>query len=84
MTAITPTGRRFLSYDELIERGIRFSRVHIRRLERAGHFPMHVTLGAGNDVQSSIAWLVDEVEAWEAKRIAARDAKRDQAGAIAG
>ena len=83
MTA-SPSGRRFLSYDDLVERGIRFSRVHLRRLEKAGAFPMHVTLGAGNEVQTSIAWLLDEVEAWEAKRIAARDAKRDQAGAIAG
>jgi prophage regulatory protein len=82
--APAPIGRRFLSYDDLLDRGIRFSRVHLRRLERAGHFPMHVTLGAGNEVQTSIAWLVDEVEAWEARRIAARDAKVEQAGASAG
>jgi prophage regulatory protein len=80
----SPTGRRFFSYDDLRARGIKYSRVHLRRMEKAGSFPAHVKLGAGNEVQTSIAWLVDEVEAWEAARIAARDAKRDQAGAIAG
>ena len=65
--------RKFLSYDDLRARGIRFSRVHLRRLERSGNFPRHVTLGSGNDTQAFIAWLVDEVEAWEASRVAARD-----------
>jgi predicted DNA-binding transcriptional regulator AlpA len=78
------SGRRFLSYDDLLDRGIRFSRVHIRRLERSGHFPMHVTLGSGNDVQAFIAWPAGEVETWENQRIAARDAKVEQAGASAG
>jgi prophage regulatory protein len=65
--------RRFLSYDDLLARGIRFSRVHIRRMERAGQFPMHVTLGAGSSVQTLKAWLSDEVEEWEHVRIAQRD-----------
>jgi predicted DNA-binding transcriptional regulator AlpA len=70
--AATPA-RRFLSYDDLLARGIRFSRVHIRRMERAGQFPMHVTLGAGSAVQTLKAWLSDEVEEWEHVRIAQRD-----------
>jgi predicted DNA-binding transcriptional regulator AlpA len=70
-----PIGRRFLSYDDLLERGIRFSRVHLRRLERTGDFPVHVELGTGNEVQTSVAWVAIEVEAWEDARIAKRDAK---------
>src|ERR1700730_2233833 len=58
------TGRRFLSYDDLIALGIRFSRVHLRRLELIGAFPIHVKLGSGNDTQTSIAWLADEIENW--------------------
>jgi predicted DNA-binding transcriptional regulator AlpA len=69
------TGRKFLSYRDLLERGVRFSRVHLRRLERTGDFPLHVELGSGNRVQSSIAWVAAEVEAWEDARIAKRDAK---------
>jgi len=66
-------GRRFLSYDDLITLGIRFSRVHLRRLELTGAFPLHVKLGCGNDTQTSIAWLADEIESWIDVRIAARN-----------
>jgi predicted DNA-binding transcriptional regulator AlpA len=67
------TGRRFLSYDDLVARGIPYSRVHLRRLEISGHFPPRVELGAGNCVQTSVAWVAAEVEAWEDSRIAKRD-----------
>jgi predicted DNA-binding transcriptional regulator AlpA len=66
-------GRKFLSYNELRDRGIRFSRVHLKRLENTGNFPKRVTIGSGSNTQSFIAWLLEEVEAWEAARIAARD-----------
>jgi predicted DNA-binding transcriptional regulator AlpA len=82
------TGRRFLSYDDLVARGIRYSRVHLRRLENAGDFPMHVKLGAGNDVQVMIAWVASEIESWEDAKIAKRDVllqkKQTAAGAPAG
>jgi predicted DNA-binding transcriptional regulator AlpA len=67
------TGRRFLSYDDLIALGIRFSRVHLRRLELIGAFPRHVKLGGGNATQTSVAWITDEVQLWIDSRIAARD-----------
>jgi predicted DNA-binding transcriptional regulator AlpA len=69
-----PGGRKFLSYGNLLALGIRFSRVHLRRLELAGLFPMHVKLG-GNSMQTSTAWIEDEVIAWQESRIAARDRK---------
>jgi predicted DNA-binding transcriptional regulator AlpA len=70
-----PPSRKFLSYNDLVQRGIRFSRVHIRRLERTGDFPVHVELGSGNEIQTSIAWVAAEIEAWESGLIAKRDAK---------
>jgi prophage regulatory protein len=67
-----PTGRVFYSYLDLRARGIPYSRVHLRRMERAGQFPMHVALGAGNNVQTSIAWVASEINAWEDAKIAQR------------
>jgi predicted DNA-binding transcriptional regulator AlpA len=62
------SGRKLLSYDDLEPRGIRFSRVHLRRLEARGLFPQHVTIGAGN----FIAWFSDEVDAYLDALAAAR------------
>jgi predicted DNA-binding transcriptional regulator AlpA len=67
------TGRRFLSYADLVDRGIRFSRPHLRRLENSGDFPARVELGFGNGVQTSAAWVAVEIERWEDSRIAHRD-----------
>jgi predicted DNA-binding transcriptional regulator AlpA len=69
-------GRRFLSYADLRERGIRFSRVHLGRMERTNQFPKRVVLGSGSGVQASIAWLSDEVLAWEEQRITERGAQK--------
>jgi predicted DNA-binding transcriptional regulator AlpA len=54
------SGRRLLSHEDLQARGIRFSRVHLLRLERSGLFPSHVKIGAGNFV----AWFEDEIDAY--------------------
>jgi predicted DNA-binding transcriptional regulator AlpA len=78
-----PAGRKFLSYGDLLALGIRFSRVHLRRLELAGLFPMHVKLG-GNSMQTSTAWIEDEVIAWQESRIAARDRKLEHMAARTG
>jgi predicted DNA-binding transcriptional regulator AlpA len=43
-------------------------------MEKAGDFPIHVVIGAGNGIQSSVAWVADEVTAWEDARIARRGA----------
>ena len=56
--------RKLVCYDDLEPRGIRFSRVHLRRLEARGLFPQHVTIGAGN----FIAWFEDEIDDWLASR----------------
>ena len=51
------TGRRVLTFVDLKERGIPWSRMHVGRLEAAGKFPMHIDLG-----ENSIAWFEDEID----------------------
>jgi predicted DNA-binding transcriptional regulator AlpA len=43
-------------------------------MEDASQFPRRVVLGTGNGMQSSIAWLVEEVLSWEDTRISERGA----------
>jgi predicted DNA-binding transcriptional regulator AlpA len=52
-------------------------------MERAGVFPMHIVLGTGSGVQTSIAWVADEVIAWENAKIAQRDGAREDINANA-
>ena len=60
---------KILSYTDLAsERGIRFSKVHLWRLERAGKFPKRVALGVARH-----GWLETEIDEWIAGRVAARD-----------
>jgi predicted DNA-binding transcriptional regulator AlpA len=66
--------RKFLNYDDLVARCIGLSRVHLRRLSIEGHFPAAVKLGS-DACQTSVVWLLEEVEAWEQACIARRDAK---------
>ena len=65
-----PNGcRRFVRFPRLApDFGIPYSRMHIDRLEKAGQFPKRVPLGP-----NSVAWIEDEIIAWQADRIAARD-----------
>ena len=61
------SSRRLLSYADLKSRGIRFSRVHLARLERAGKFPHHIDLG-----ENSIGWFEGEIDAYLEAKAAAR------------
>jgi predicted DNA-binding transcriptional regulator AlpA len=76
-----PAGRRFFSYPDLIERGIKYTRVHLRRMELAGKLPMHVKLGVGSGTTCAIAWVAAEILTWEDERIAQRDRHVAQRGA---
>jgi prophage regulatory protein len=71
-----PTGaRRFVRFDRLKpDFGIDYSRMHVNRLEKAGRFPKRVQLGP-----NSVAWLEDELIAWQTERIAAREAPPEAA-----
>lgn len=59
---------RFIHYQQLRDRGITFTRVHLNRLIKAGDFPAPVRLG-GN----SIAWVESEIEDWAARKAASRE-----------
>ena len=64
--------KRLLSFPELkTEKGIRFTRQHIDRLEKLGKFPMHVKLGVG--ANGANAWLEQEIDAHIDALAAARD-----------
>jgi prophage regulatory protein len=64
------TGLRLVSYPQLKLRGIPYSRSHLRRLEAAGQFPPHITLGEG--LGALIAWAEHEVDGWIAEKMAQR------------
>ncbi|MGH7103287.1 MAG: helix-turn-helix transcriptional regulator [Acetobacteraceae bacterium] len=66
---------RLLTYEALTERGIPYSRMHLRRLERAGRFPQHIALTVRPDGHPGrIAWAEPEIDAWVEERSAARAA----------
>lgn len=60
---------KLLSLTEVMEI-VPYGEVHIWRLERRGHFPRRIKLGARR-----VAWLESEVREWIAAQVAARDAK---------
>jgi predicted DNA-binding transcriptional regulator AlpA len=73
------SGRKLIGgYQALQKRGIRFSRVHVRRLEKAGRFPMHVKPG-GED-SNFIDWFEHEIDEYLESLRAARDAKMANLG----
>jgi prophage regulatory protein len=66
---------KLIPYSDLKEKkGIKYSRVHVSRLEKADKFPKHVNLGP-----QSIGWLESEVDDWIAAKAAERSEKPAQA-----
>ncbi len=59
---------RVLDSEALREKGIRYSRVQLWRMVRAGSFPRPLKLGPSRNV-----WLESEVEAWLQSRVDERD-----------
>jgi prophage regulatory protein len=61
--------RRLLSYAVLkSEKGVSYSKQHLKRLEEAGAFPRRVPIG-----ENRYAWIESEVDGWLEQKIAARD-----------
>jgi prophage regulatory protein len=58
---------KFLGYEDLRSYGIRWSRVHIDRLQKAGRFPTKIKIGA-----NTAAYLESEIVAWLEARCAER------------
>ena len=64
---------KLIPYNDLKEKkGIKYSRVHVSRLEKADKFPKHVNLGP-----QSIGWLEAEVDDWIAAKAAERSTSND-------
>jgi prophage regulatory protein len=61
--------QRLLNTEDLRALGIRYSRMHLRRLILAGSFPAPVSLG-----ENRRAWVADEIHAWIDARIDERNA----------
>jgi prophage regulatory protein len=59
--------RQFLTFADLKARGIPFTRMHLRRLGRAGKFPRPVNLGA-----NTVVWFASEIDAHIERLAAAR------------
>jgi prophage regulatory protein len=57
-----------LTYPQLRQKGVPYTRMHLRRLERAGGFPRRVPLS-----EQRVAWVAAEIDAWIKARIAKRD-----------
>ena len=60
---------RLLNSDDLRAKGIKFSRMHLYRLMKAGRFPKTIRVGDARN-----AWIEAEIDAYIAARIAERDA----------
>jgi prophage regulatory protein len=61
---------RLLDADDLRAKGIKYSRMHLYRLMKAGRFPKTIRVGDNRN-----AWIEAEVDAYIATRIAERDAE---------
>jgi prophage regulatory protein len=59
---------RVLDLSDLKAKGIKYTRVHIARLERAKKFPKHINLG-----RNRTAWIEEEVDEWLREKAAERD-----------
>ena len=60
---------KILSYQDLKDRGIKFSRQWIAHLRKEGKFPKTVMLGQGH----SVGFIESEIDAWIESLIAERD-----------
>lgn len=59
---------KMLTYEELKDNGVPFSKVTLFRMEKEGRFPKRVRLGRRNHIR----WVADEIEAWVSGQIEAR------------
>lgn len=71
--------KKLIPFDRLKpDKGIKFSRVHLDRLEQKGLFPRKVKLGPAKN--ASVGWIEDEIDAYLDQLMADRDALAQQAG----
>ena len=63
---------RLIGRKELLKR-VPFSIQHLGRLEKSGKFPRRIQVG-----EHRVGWLVSEIEAWLAAKVAARAEREAQ------
>jgi len=67
--------RRLLTYDELRDHGVPYTRQHLDNLERAGKFPKRVAIG-----EFRIGWVEQEVDDYIEAKISARSKRIGELG----
>ncbi len=60
---------RVIVFEQLADKGIRYSRQHIHNLEKLKRFPRRVQIGANR-----VGWVKSEIDEWLKCKIEARDA----------
>lgn len=70
-------GTRLLTYDELRDHGVTYSRRNLYYLERAGKFPRRVAIGP-----LRVAWIEDEIDAYITARIKGRSYQIGEVGSM--
>jgi prophage regulatory protein len=68
------TRMKVLDYDGLRSKGIKWSKPHLWRLERARKFPKRIRLG-----EHSHGWLESEIDEWILALTAGRDSDEEAA-----
>lgn len=58
---------KYITRDDLKHRGLKWTNKHLLALEKAGRFPRRIYLS-----EKTVVWLLDEIEAFEAKRANSR------------
>jgi prophage regulatory protein len=59
---------RILSYADLADRGIKYSKVQLWRLEKNGKFPRRIPVGPARH-----GWLESEIDGYLRQKVEARD-----------
>jgi prophage regulatory protein len=67
--------QRLLTYNELRDHGVNYTRRHLDTLERQGKFPKRVAIG-----EFRIGWVEAEIDAHTAARIKARSSRTGELG----
>lgn len=68
-----PARAKYLREPEVLAR-VPFSKPTLHRLVREGHFPRPVKIGP-----RAVAWIADEIDAWDERIRAERDAQGEAA-----
>jgi predicted DNA-binding transcriptional regulator AlpA len=62
---------KFITREDLKARGIHWSNKHLLQMEKAGRFPQRMYLS-----EKTVAWIADEIDAFQAAKASGRYATR--------